>query len=75
MVRVCKLRYYGDVIHSFDWKSAVGHDGGVLKCVIVYLASDIPAFVMYYIYGESRSSLLVRQLYDTDVFYCNIYDK
>ena len=24
-----KLRYYGDVIHSFDWKSAVEHDGGV----------------------------------------------
>ena len=23
-----KLRYYGDVIHSFDWKSAVKHDGG-----------------------------------------------
>ena len=29
--RACKLRYYGDVdvIHSFDWKSAVEHDGGV----------------------------------------------
>ena len=25
----CKLRYYGDVTHSFDWKSAVEHDGGV----------------------------------------------
>ena len=24
-----KLRYYGDVIHSFYWKSAVEHDGGV----------------------------------------------
>ena len=24
-----KLRYYSDVIHSFDWKSAVEHDGGV----------------------------------------------
>ena len=23
------LRYYSDVIHSFDWKSAVEHDGGV----------------------------------------------
>ena len=31
---VRKLRYYSDVIHSFDWKSAVEHDG---KCVIVYL--------------------------------------
>ena len=24
-----KLCYYSDVIHSFDWKSAVEHDGGV----------------------------------------------
>ena len=27
--RVPKLRYYGDVIHSFYWKSALEHDGGV----------------------------------------------
>ena len=26
--RVRKLALYGDVIHSFDWKSAVEHDGG-----------------------------------------------
>ena len=26
---VRKLRYYGDVIHSFDCKSAIEHDGGV----------------------------------------------
>ena len=24
-----KLRYYSDVIHSFNWKSAVEHDGGI----------------------------------------------
>ena len=24
-----KLRYYGDIIHSFYWKSVVEHDGGV----------------------------------------------
>ena len=24
-----KLHYYSDVIHSFDWKSAIEHDGGV----------------------------------------------
>ena len=24
-----KLLYYSDVIHSFDWKSAIKHDGGV----------------------------------------------
>ena len=27
--RAPKLRYYGDVIHSFYWKSAAEHDGGV----------------------------------------------
>ena len=26
---ICKLRYYSGVIHSFDWKSAIKHDGGV----------------------------------------------
>ena len=25
---ICKLHYYSDIIHSFDWKSAVEHDGG-----------------------------------------------
>ena len=27
--RTRKLRYYGDVIQSFDWKSAIIYDGGV----------------------------------------------
>ena len=53
-----KLRYYGDVIHSFDWKSAVEHDV-VFKYVIVYLVQDIPPFVMYCVYGESDSSLFI----------------
>ena len=26
---VRKLRYYSDVIYSFDWKSAIEHDGVV----------------------------------------------
>ena len=26
---VCKLRYYSNVIHSLDWKSAIEHDGDV----------------------------------------------
>ena len=26
---VRKLRYYSDVMHLFDWKSAIEHDGGV----------------------------------------------
>ena len=30
-----------------------------LKCVIVYLARDILGFVMYYMNGESGSSLLI----------------
>ena len=30
-----------------------------LKCVIVYLVQDIPAFVMYCVNGESGSSLLI----------------
>ena len=56
---------YSDVIHLFDWKSAVEHGGGIdlwwwcLKSVIVYLARDIPAFVMYCVNGESGSSLLI----------------
>ena len=29
--RVRKLALYSDVIHLFDWKSAVEHDGGILK--------------------------------------------
>ena len=33
-----------------------------LKCVIVYLARDIPAFVMYCVYGESCSSLLIESV-------------
>ena len=31
----------------------------VFKCVIVYLARDIPAFIMYCVNGASRSSLLI----------------
>ena len=36
-----------------------------LKCVIVYLARDIPAFVMYCVYGESGSSLLIESTTDS----------
>ena len=42
----------------------------MLKCVIVYLVRDIPAFVMYCVYGASRSSLLnyrVYRFYDIQV--------
>ena len=54
-----KIALYSNVIHSFDWKSAIEHDGRVYKCVIMYLARDIPAFVMYCVYGASCSSLLI----------------
>ena len=26
---ICKIALYRDLIHSFDWKSAVEYDGGV----------------------------------------------
>ena len=40
-----------------------------LKCVIVYLTQDIPAFVMYCVDGESGSSLLIKS---TDSMICKI---
>ena len=56
--RAPKLRYYGDVTlilleisRRTRWSC--------LKCVIVYLARDIPPFVMYCVNGESGSSLLI----------------
>ena len=55
------------IIHSFDWKSAVEHDGWCLKCLIVYLAGAIQAFVMYCFNGTSRSSLLIES---TDSMIC-----
>ena len=55
--RASKLRYYGDVIHSFDWKSGVE----------VFLALDIPRFVMYCVNGKLRSSLFIES---TDSMIC-----
>ena len=55
---LCKIALYSDVIYSFDWKSAVEHLL-CFKCMIVYLARDIPACVMYCVNGASRSSLLI----------------
>ena len=34
--------------------------------MIVYLARNIPAFVMYCVYGESRSSLHILHIETTD---------
>ena len=47
------------VIHSIPLEISHRTRWSCLKCVIVYLARDIPAFVMYCVYGESRSSLLI----------------
>ena len=68
--RAPKLRYYGDVIHSFYCKSAVEHDGGVFKYVIVYLAQDIRPFVMYCVNGKHHSSLLIE---NTDYMITTLY--
>ena len=37
--------------------------------MIVYLARDIPAFVIYCVYGESRSSLLIEST-DSMILWC-----
>ena len=38
--------------------------------MIVYLARDIPAFVMYCVYGESRSSLLIESTDSISTLHC-----
>ena len=43
-----------------------------LKCVIVYLARDIPVFVMYCVNGESGSSLLIESTDSDNYHYNNI---
>ena len=39
--------------------------------MIVYLARDIPAFVMYCVYGASRSSLLIEST-DSMILYISL---
>ena len=56
------LRYYSDVIHSFDWKSAIEHDNMMVvfkMCDSVPIPLVIPAFVMNCVNGASCSSLLI----------------
>ena len=52
-LRYIAILYTHSISHRTRW--------WCLKCVIVYLvvARDIPAFVMYCVYGASRSSLLI----------------
>ena len=55
-----KLRYYSDDIYTLILlEISCRPRWWCLKCVIVYLVWDIPAFVMYCVYGKSRSSLLI----------------
>ena len=56
-----KLRYYCDVIIILILLEISRRTGWwCLKCVIVYLARDIPPFVMYCVNGKPRSSLLIK---------------
>ena len=43
-----------------------------LKCVIVFLARDIPPFVMYCVNGKPRSSLFIESTDCTILIYINI---
>ena len=58
-VAYIKLRCYTllrlEISHRTRW--------WCLKCVIVYLARVIPAFVMYYVNGASCSSLYTNRVY------------
>ena len=55
---VRKLALYSDVIH-IRLEIIRRTRWWCLKCVIVYLARDIPAFVMYCVNGASGSSVLI----------------
>ena len=39
---VHKIALYSDVIHTFDWKSAIEHDGGVSK-VVFKMRDSVPS--------------------------------
>ena len=65
-----KLALYSDVIYTLI-RLEISHRTRLwfLKCVIVYLARDIPAFVMYCVNGTSRSSLLIEST-DSMIYIC-----
>ena len=66
---VRKLALYSDVIYTLTCiRLEICHRKPFkrrwcLKCVIVYIARVIPAFVMYCVNGESRSFLLIESTY------------
>ena len=83
--RAPKLRYYGDVIHSFYWKSAVEHDGGVKMrdsvpspryssvCNVLrqWKTSLIPTYRVYRLYNaQCRRSLARFPVVVTNVQCC-----
>ena len=69
---VRKLALYSDVILlEISRKTRWWY----LKCVIVYLARDIPAFVMYCVNGESGSSLLIESTDSMIIIYITIIYK
>ena len=73
---VRKIALYSDVIHSFDWKSAVEHDRGVYKMRDSVPSTTYSTLIMYCVYGASRSFLLIEstdsmgRLYDS---YCETH--
>ena len=74
-----KLRYYSDVIHSFDWKSAIEHYGGVMRdsvpsaryssiCNVLRLLSIslIPTYRVYRLYDTfvlTKYNLIIKMTY------------
>ena len=68
---VRKLALYSDVIYTIiRLEISRRTRWWCLKCVIMYLARDIPAFVMYCVNGESGSSLLIEST-DSMISYNN----
>ena len=51
--------HYIAILYTYSIGNQPQNTMVVLKCVIVYLARDISAFVMYCVNGESGSSLLI----------------
>ena len=61
------LHYYGDFIHSFDWKSAVEHDGDVKMRDSALSVRYSSVCNVLCVYRESRSSLLIVYLLYDDI--------
>ena len=57
--RVRKIALYSVSYTLIRLEISCGTRWWCLKCMIVYLTRDIPAFIMYCVNGASRSSLLI----------------